>query len=133
MIQTLKEQVHGCHIMDQYNQLSQTKYIINNIDDNNLNSSITSNMMMDDIHNNISDSITKWEKILQVSGGVLSTTKCLFYLMKWSGGEWIKSNNNLNQITIQCINEDIVINRKHINQSTRYLGIQLCPLNDNIT
>ena len=64
--------------------------------------------------------------MLQVSGGGLSSSKCVYYHTKWDHNN-IGTNSRINKISIQSISQKIKIEQSPNNQSNRYLGIQMCP------
>ena len=125
MIKAYSYYEKGAEVLDALGLYTITVYVLSYVDDNSLVRSFVTGTTTSTIINELTRSIMRWRRLLQITGGDLSLEKCSYCILRW---RWYGSypviesmDNDPGEMTI----DDTNIERLDPTKGVRNLGIRL--------
>jgi hypothetical protein len=125
MIEAFSKFEDGITMQDPLSTLTLVLHIISYVDDNTLVKQFDSDEPIEAIISKLSCCLSRWHKILQITGGNLALEKCTFSLLYWKWSKGLPSLYTKDTKPGNLLVEGTTIMRLDAHESSRVLGIRM--------
>ena len=125
LIQAYAKRETGAPVWDPKKEIGERIHVVSYVDDNTLVQEIENNATIEMILKQMQQCITRWRKLLQITGGDLSLPKCELAILKWTwfGGKAVAHTTKTLPGHIEI--DHTKLQRKEIDKGYKMLGVRL--------